>query len=147
MVKNSHGFSQGRGGNQIITIDPAQVGCGSRRDRSFEGARKALIVSRVDNPNPIVFLGVVVGDGEGLISGAIVPNQEVKVGVGLGEDAVEASGKEGGAVVDGGYDVPHCLDRKTANLREFTAKLDSDWVVLIHTFLLFQPKCTIAGVR
>jgi hypothetical protein len=40
--------------------------------------------------------------GKGIVGGAVVPDQKLEVGVSLGKDAVEAGGREGGAVVDGG---------------------------------------------
>ena len=48
--------------------------------RGSDGEREALIVGSGNDLDEIVFLSVVLGDFEGVVSGAIVPNQQVKMG-------------------------------------------------------------------
>jgi hypothetical protein len=47
-------------------------------------------------------VGVLLGDLGGVVGGAVVPEEEGEVGVGLGEDGFDCGGEVGGAVVDGG---------------------------------------------
>ena len=56
--------------------------------------------------NAIVALGVVVGDVEGGIGGAVVPDQKLKVWVSLGEDAFDRFSEVAIAVVAGDDERP-----------------------------------------
>jgi len=55
-----------------------------------------------NDANTRVALGVLLGDGKGVVGGAVVPEQELEVSVGLRQDAVESKGEIMGAVVGGG---------------------------------------------
>jgi hypothetical protein len=49
-----------------------------------------------------VSVGVLLGDLGRLVGGAVVPEEEGEVGIGLGQDGFDRPGEVGSAVVDGG---------------------------------------------
>ena len=48
-----------------------------------------------------IFVGLLLGDLGGVVCGAVVPEEEGEVWVGLGEDGFDRRGEVGGAIVDG----------------------------------------------
>lgn len=72
-VEDVNGFCEGGGGEEVIAIDPPQVGKGGLGDRGFEGEGDSLMGSS-DDANARVALGVGLGDIEGMISGTVVPD-------------------------------------------------------------------------
>ena len=48
-----------------------------------------------------IFVGLLLGDLGGVVGGAVVPEEEGEVWVGLGEDGFDRRGEVGGAIVDG----------------------------------------------
>lgn len=53
-----------------------------------------------NNPQALVLLGVVSGDRDGIVGGAVVPDEEFKVGMGLGENALDRGRQISGAIVN-----------------------------------------------
>jgi hypothetical protein len=96
-----NGLGEGRSGEQIIAIDQADVfalGLGA----GLGNRATAPSVECLDDFDARILGGVVVGDREGVIGGAIVPENQFKVGEGLGEDAFDRLWQIGFAVEDGG---------------------------------------------
>ena len=99
LVENGAGFGEGGGVEEVVAINAADVG--GVGDGIAEGGGSAL-VGGGDDLDAGVLVGVLFGDFEGVVGGAVVPEEEGEVGFGLGEDGIDRLGEVGGAVMNGG---------------------------------------------
>ena len=100
VVQEIHCLSQGGGSQPVVTIDPSQIVPLRQSERRSQSSGQALMGSS-DDLNAGILLSKLVSNGERVIGGAVVPENEFKVGIGLAADAVQSGGKVAIAVVNG----------------------------------------------
>lgn len=96
-----NGFGEGGFGEEVVAIDYANVFSGGESRGLGNGGASAL-VSGGDDADTIVLGGIMIADFKGVVGGAVVPEDQFEVGVGLGEDGFDRFGEVVFAVVDGG---------------------------------------------
>lgn len=97
-VEDGDRFFQGSGSEAIVAVYPAEVRGSGVGDRAFKSRGDALMGGSVD-ANARVAFRVVLGNVEGGVGGAVVPNEKLKVRVGLSEDAFDRFSEVAIAVV------------------------------------------------
>ncbi len=95
------GFGEGGFGEKVVAIDDTDVFSGGEGGGLCHGGATALVWGG-DDADTGVLGGVMVADFEGVVGGAVVPEDEFEVWVGLGEDGFDRVGEVVFAVVEGG---------------------------------------------
>src|SRR4051794_37798602 len=90
---------EGVGEEPVVGVEEDQVVPGGVAQAGVAGGGQAAVgLADADHA------GVAGGDGAGVVGGAVVDDDDLDPGVGLGQDAVEGVGKEVGLVVAGDDD-------------------------------------------
>ena len=93
----------GPGHQQVVGVEEGEVGAARLRDPPVAGGAQAG-VGLVDDPEPRVLGGVPLGDGDGAVGAAVVDQDRLEPGVGLGQQALEGVGDVALDVVNGDDD-------------------------------------------
>ncbi len=98
MLQNRRRFLQCGWSQPIVIIHPAQIAAPRCGDRGLQSNRMALVFSQ-KNPHSWVLIGKGLGYFHRSISGAVYPDQQFKVGIGLGQNTGDRGGQKTFAVI------------------------------------------------